>query len=59
MLYPSVFSSKLPTFFTNTFTEKISSGVIFWTARFFVYKEHLYKELEAEKGSQNKEFLKN
>ena len=24
----------------------------------FFYKEHLYKELEAEKGSKNKEFLK-
>ena len=27
--------------------------------RFFLYKEHLYKELEAEKGSKNKEFLRN
>ena len=26
---------------------------------FFVYKEHLYKDLEAEKGSKNKEFLRN
>ena len=26
---------------------------------FFLYKEHLYKELEAEKGSKNKEFLRN
>ena len=25
----------------------------------FFYKEHLYKELEAEKGSKNKEFLRN
>ena len=27
--------------------------------RFFLYKEHVYKELEAEKGSKNKEFLRN
>ena len=27
--------------------------------RRFLYKEHLYKELEAEKGSKNKEFLRN
>ena len=25
----------------------------------FFYKEHLYKELEVEKGSKNKEFLRN
>ena len=25
----------------------------------FFYKKHLYKELEAEKGSKNKEFLRN
>ena len=25
----------------------------------FFYKEHLYKDLEAEKGSKNKEFLRN
>ena len=25
----------------------------------FFYKEHLYKELEAEKGSKNMEFLRN
>ena len=25
----------------------------------FSYKEHLYKELEAEKGPKNKEFLRN
>ena len=24
----------------------------------FLYKEHLYKELEAEKGYKNKEFLR-
>ena len=28
------------------------------TTRFF-YKEHLYKEIEVEKGSKNKEFLRN
>ena len=25
----------------------------------FFYKKHLYKELEAEKGSKNKELLRN
>ena len=26
---------------------------------FYIYKEYLCKELEAEKGSKNKEFLRN
>ena len=36
----------------------ISSYFISSSTRFF-YKKHLYKELEAEKGSKSKEFLRN
>ena len=40
----------------KTFSSLISINILYV---FFLYKKHLYKELEAEKGSKNKEFLRN